>query len=457
MKKSFNGMKKKKKKTLFSLWREVWVPVVIVVAVLVIQDIATNLHEIRYSNMESFHSIARSLWQVWLPDRQEYQMMGDNEEICRKEELELINLIESFSESGLNDMYIILRDQDGNVLAKSKEPQDNKWSEWDKDYMQSLLDEKESEGDLVGHSLQTGEYGKIERWQYVRNLAIKEARYEISFRLGSNRYTLLIATKDDDNSLAWDYMIKNALKGFIFSLAFSFLLAFYFYRIYKKEIELQKQQRDFSNALAHDLKTPLMAISGYAENLAGNICPDKSGHYIEGIQSNVTYMDHLVGQVLDLAKTEQGVADLKLERIDLSPMVEKILAQYEILVEQKKLAVTIEGDADIQADGVKMERVLENLLRNAITYSPEGNKVSIKLDKQHLEIKNTGVEITEEELKDIWKPFVTGDKSRVRESGHGLGLSIVANILDLHGFRYGIKSEKQMVCVSIFFHEKTGK
>ena len=73
------------------------------------------------------------------------------------------------------------------------------------------------------------------------------------------------------------------------------------------------------------------------------------------------------------------------------------------------------------------------------------------MDKEHLEIRNTGVEISEEDLQDIWKPFVTGEKSRKRESGHGLGLSIVAGILDLHGFRYEIKSEKQTVCVSIFF------
>ena len=132
-------------------------------------------------------------------------------------------------------------------------------------------------------------------------------------------------------------------------------------------------------------------------------------------------------------------------------MIEKVLAQYEILVEEKKLAVTIEGDAKIEADGVKMERVLENLLRNAITYSPEGNKVSIKMDEEHMEIRNTGVEISEEDLQDIWKPFVTGEKSRKRESGHGLGLSIVANILDLHGFCYEIKSEKQTVCVCVFF------
>lgn len=411
------------------------------------------MNEIRDDQSEIFSDYTNVLSKALLPDSQESVSVEYNEDGSMKEEMELIERIEKISAGGFTDLYIILSDQDGNVIGKTTQSEDEVvvWNEWDETYMQDLLEGKEPEGKKESELISIGgDYGE-KSCIYYQGLSGMDYRREFSFRLGDNQYTLLMATKKVMNSYERDYMIETAVIGLIFSLVFSFILAFYFYRIYKKEIKLQKQQRDFSNALAHDLKTPLMAISGYAENLAENICPEKSGHYIEEIKSNVAYMDRLVGQILDLAKTEQGAVDLKIETLELSSMIEKVLAQYEILVEEKKLAVTIEGDAKIQADGVKMERVLENLLRNAITYSPEGNKVSVKMDKEHLEIRNTGVEISEEDLQDIWKPFVTGEKSRKRESGHGLGLSIVANILDLHGFRYEIKSEKQTVCVCVFF------
>ena len=454
MKKGYKRIKKKKKKTLFSLWRDVWVSIFLVVVILVIKTIISDLNEIRDDKSDTFSNYTNVLREAWLPTGQESVSVECNEDGSMKEEMALIECIEKIPASGFTDLYIILRDQNGNVIWKTTQPEDEAgmWGEWDETYMQALLEGKQPEGKMVSEMTSFGgDYGDEKSCIYYQGLAGMDYRRECSFRLGNNQYTLLMATKKVMNSYERDYIIETVMKGLIFSLAFSFILAFYFNRIYKKEIALQKQQRDFSNALAHDLKTPLMAISGYAENLAGNICPEKSGHYIEGIQSNVTYMDHLVGQVLDLAKTEQGVAELNIETLELSSMIGKILAQYEILVEKKKLAVTIEGEAKIQADRAKMERVLENLLRNAITYSPEGNKISVKMDKEHLEIRNTGVEISEEDLRDIWKPFITGEKSRSRESGHGLGLSIVANILDLHRFTYEIKSEKQIVCVSIFF------
>lgn len=465
MKKSCGNIKKKKKKTLFSLWRDLFGSIFIVAIIF------TTIMNVTYYNYERDYVLNEFEWwnidftRYWKDSgwlslatvemMQNYQqdLEPENLETMESHEIALYRNLQSIKEGGpFSSMYAILKDENGNVIVHTKPENINKEIfAWDETYMRELLEEKAPEDELECYTLSPGESSSTYYNDYDRGLVGFEGRYRYTFKIEDTPYTLLVAMKVDDDSYIMTTMIRNTILGVFFSIVFSFILAFYFYRIYKKEIKLQKQQRDFSNALAHDLKTPLMAISGYAENLAENICPEKSGHYIEEIKSNVAYMDRLVGQILDLAKTEQGAVDLKIETLELSSMIEKVLAQYEILVEEKKLAVTIEGDAKIQADGVKMERVLENLLRNAITYSPEGNKVSVKMDKEHLEIRNTGVEISEEDLQDIWKPFVTGEKSRKRESGHGLGLSIVANILDLHGFRYEIKSEKQTVCVCVFF------
>ena len=287
MKKSSGNIKKKKKKTLFSLWRDVWVPVFLVVAILVIKTIISDLNEIRDNRSEAFSAYINALSEIWLLDRQESVSVEYNEDGSMKEEMELIGRIEKIHTGGFTGLYIILRDRDGNVIGKTTQPEDEV-DMWDETYMQDLLEGKEPEGKMVSESTSIGgDYGDEKSCIYYQGLAGMDYRREFSFQWGGNQYTLLMATKKVMNSYERDYMIETAVKGLIFSLLFSFILAFYFYRIYKKEIKLQKQQRDFSNALAHDLKTPLMVISGYAENLAENICPEKSGHYIEEIKSNV--------------------------------------------------------------------------------------------------------------------------------------------------------------------------
>lgn len=241
-----------------------------------------------------------------------------------------------------------------------------------------------------------------------------------------------------------------ALIGVVFSIVFALILSANFYRIYRKELILQERQREFSTALAHDLKTPMMAISGYTENLAENIHPEKKEHYIEGIQSNISYMNDLVGQILELAKMEH-ISTLQRQKINLQDTVQKVLNKYVELAGEKEIAVRVSGEAEIFADAGYMERIVENLLKNALDHTPKQQSVSIKMNEKSLEITNTGVEIEKEKVEEMWKPFVKGDKSRSREEGHGLGLAIVREILELHGFEYEMTSEHNAVTVRIFF------
>lgn len=464
--KILNGkIKKKKKKTLFSFWREVWVPVFLISFAFVTmvnvifyysqrERVTMEFERWCYDYLDYWESsILSPMVTVETMEQCLYELRYEKLNTLESHERLLCRNIDSVEQGGpFSSMYVILKDEKGSVLVQtSPEKFNQEYYIWDASYMQELLNGKPRKEEKDVYTFEPGDLAKSYCSDYDRGLTGFEERCVYVFKIEDTCYSLLIAAKVDGFSYILQYMLRNTILGILFSVVFSYVLAFYFNQIYKKEIEIQKQQRDFSNALAHDLKTPLMAISGYAENLAENICPEKSEHYIEGIQSNVSYMNHLIGQVLDLAKMKQGKDELQIENIELSSMIEKILSQYEILIEKKKLEVRIEGNAEIRADRVKMERVLENLLRNAITYSPEEKQIFIKMDKEYFEIKNTGVKLLEEELKDIWKPFVTGGESRKREFGYGLGLSIVANILELHGFFYEITSENQSVCVRISF------
>ena len=441
-----------KKKTIWSLWLPVWVPIFLLTMMVEAKFMVSYFDQKRTNSGQVYKKNAEFMSDIIVPETEELQNIKYDANGAKQEEQELIDKFNMYLPQADIFLYMVLTDKDGAILAQSHSSSDDVWYNQDKEYIEEFLAGKEPEGRIwesgsySGSSDGNGIYGI-----YKQGIIGLEFRYEHQFYMGGKTYTILMAKRDRIESYDKQFIAKNLTIGTVFSIVFSFLLAFYFYRIYKKELSLQKQQRDFSNSLAHDLKTPLMAISGYAENLAENICVEKTEHYIKGIQSNVTYMDHLVGQMLDLAKTGQAAAELKKETLHLCPLVEKLFAQYQVLIEEKKLWVTIEGEACIQADEGKMERVLENLLRNAITYSPKGSKIIVKMDEKHFEMKNTGVTIAKEDLKEIWNPFVTGEKSRKKGSGHGLGLAIVANILDQHGFAYEIKSEHESVCVTIYF------
>ena len=309
---------------------------------------------------------------------------------------------------------------------------------WDEEYLETLKNvEFLGEDETYYYGYEQPSFNELDVQSYQK-ITVGEKDYYV--RLG-RMYQPFTLIKED--------VFAAIGIGTIFTMLFALAVAANFHRIYKKERMLQERQRDFSNALAHDLKTPMMVISGYAENLAEQTHPEKQAHYIAGIQSNISYMNELVGQILELAKIDHEM-ELRKEQINLRGLVEKVVTMHEKMAEEKQMEVQVTGEANVYADGGYMERVLANLLKNALEFSPEHQSVFIKLSQTNVEITNTGVEISREKLEDMWKPFVKGDKSRSRESGHGLGLAIVKQILDMHGFGYEMTSENGAVTVKIF-------
>ena len=309
---------------------------------------------------------------------------------------------------------------------------------WDEEYLESLKNvEFLGEDETYYYGYEQPSFNELDVQSYQK-ITVGEKDYYV--RLGRKYHPFTLIKKEVFAAIGI---------GTIFTILFALAVATNFHRIYKKERMLQERQRDFSNALAHDLKTPMMAISGYTENLAEQTHPEKQEYYIKGIQSNISYMNELVGQILELAKLDHEI-ELRKEQINLRGLVEKVVTMHEKMAEEKQLEVQVTGEANIYADGGYMERVMANLLKNALEFSPEHQSVFIKLSQTNVEISNTGVEISREKLEDMWKPFVKGDKRRSREAGHGLGLAIVKEILDMHEFGYEMASENGSVTVKIF-------
>jgi signal transduction histidine kinase len=226
----------------------------------------------------------------------------------------------------------------------------------------------------------------------------------------------------------------------IFSAA-AFILATQTYKIYKKRAELDRYRSETTNALAHDLKTPLSIISGYAQNLIENIHTEKREYYAGNINANVNRMDKTIREMLELSRYDSDIIQPKKDDVSLSVVCSKLMDSYSHLCEEKHITTELEGDAVVKADFTLLERAIDNFFINALDYTPEGGSIHIKITDNSLEFYNSGSHIPEEIIGEIWQPYKTADPSRSSNRGSGLGLSIAAKILDMYKFSYGAKNE----------------
>jgi len=228
-------------------------------------------------------------------------------------------------------------------------------------------------------------------------------------------------------------------------LAVAFILSRQTYNTYKEREELEKQRQEMTNALAHDLKTPLSIISGYAQNLQENIHTEKREHYAGHIQANVDRMDKIIRGMLEMTRLESDSLQMILEELSLAEASNEVLARYRQVCQDESIAVDIEGEAVIKADHAMMIRVIDNFFVNALENTPEGGSISIRIFDDRFEIHNSGSNIAEDRINEIWLPFKKADLSRSHSKGTGLGLAIVRTILELHGFSYGARNHEDGV------------
>ncbi|MDR7871258.1 MAG: HAMP domain-containing sensor histidine kinase [Tissierellaceae bacterium] len=227
---------------------------------------------------------------------------------------------------------------------------------------------------------------------------------------------------------------------FIFIIA-AYILSRQSYKTYLIGAQLEKQRKEMTDALAHDLKTPLSIISGYAQNLQENIHTEKRNDYANHINENVGRMDKIIRQMLEMSRIESDSLDLKLIDISLAEISNEIINRYKQVCDDKHISITIEGNADVKADNSLIERVIDNFMVNAIDNTPEDGRINIKISSKKFEIYNSGSHIPEDKIKEIWLPYKKGNVERDNTRGTGLGLAISRTIFELHKFSYGANND----------------
>jgi signal transduction histidine kinase len=229
-----------------------------------------------------------------------------------------------------------------------------------------------------------------------------------------------------------------------------------FVRAYNKQLSLDAAQRNLTQAIAHELKTPLSIIRSYSEGLKENINENKRDHYLNVIIDEIDYMDDMVLDMLALYKLESGIS-LDLQKHSLTQMTESVLTRYQDGIEAKEICVNVvaEEDCEILCDRKWIERVLSNFLSNGVRHTPEKGTIVITVagdsGKAVFSIENSGQHIAEEILSSmdnvnsIWEAYFKEDPSRSDTTGTGLGLSIVKSVLTTHDFPFGAENTERGV------------
>ena len=211
--------------------------------------------------------------------------------------------------------------------------------------------------------------------------------------------------------------------------------------------KIDELQKEILANVSHDLKTPLTMIKAYAEMVRDLTYKDdiKREDNLNVIIEETDRLNLLVNDIIELTKINNDLQNLNITEFDLVELINSIINRFGIMdanfVFKNKLPIIV------KADKIRIEQVIYNLIINAINYTGKDKKVIINLKENdkyvHVEIKDTGKGIDEEDLKLIWKRYYKVDKKYRREKkGSGIGLSIVENILKKHKFNYGVNSIK---------------
>lgn len=217
----------------------------------------------------------------------------------------------------------------------------------------------------------------------------------------------------------------------------------------REMMKTDELRRDLMANVSHDLKTPLTMIKAYAEMIKDISYKDldKMNEHLDIIVGETDRLTVLVNDILDLSKMQSNADTLCLEKFDLAADIKEIVKRYQIIKETEKYTINvfIPDNIIIKADKKKINQVIYNLINNAINYTGDDKIVTVRVSKHKkyylVEVIDTGKGIKESELPYIWNKYYKNDKKHQRNVvSTGLGLSIVKEILELHGYEYGVTS-----------------
>ncbi|MEJ2207734.1 MAG: response regulator, partial [Anaerolineae bacterium] len=235
-----------------------------------------------------------------------------------------------------------------------------------------------------------------------------------------------------------------------------------------REAEVERLKNEFISTVSHELRTPMTSIKGYTDllflGMAGGLT-DAQRNFLQIIKSNADRLTALVNDILDISRIETGRIRLTIESLDLTEIIGSVVTSFQGQYEGKDMSLVWEEPADlpeVRGDATRVTQVLTNLVGNAWHYTPEGGQVTVTAQLVHgpgrdgmglegmrgaegfvrVDVADTGIGITPEDLSRIFDRFYRADHPLVQEAGGtGLGLSIVKMFVEMLGGEIWVESQ----------------
>lgn len=228
-------------------------------------------------------------------------------------------------------------------------------------------------------------------------------------------------------------------------------------KVYEKEREAERDEEQKKRYLmisdiAHDLKTPMTTVTGYAKALSDGMVKDEDKkEYLSAIEDKTLRMNDIIQMLFDYVRLDSDGFNLVKDKTDLCELVRECVASAYMDIEEAgdEVEINIPDEAiTIEADKVQIKRVINNLLSNAVKHNPEGTTISITVreepDEVRVFIADSGAAVPGALAKRLFEPFVMGDESRSSGGGSGLGLSVASKIMQLHGYKLKLVQRPEM-------------
>lgn len=218
-----------------------------------------------------------------------------------------------------------------------------------------------------------------------------------------------------------------------------------------KELKsMESLRKELVANVSHDLRTPLAVIHGYAETLAmkkGGLSNEDEQKFLQNILKSTKNLEELVSELFELSKLESSKIVLKKEKVNLAELLNDIVSRYQILADKKDITLTLDVKATplVSIDIALMERAVQNLVQNALKFTPDGGSIGLKIEEDNgfikVEVKDSGLGIAEEYLPFVFDRYKKVEGENRDKTGAGLGLAIVKKIMELHDFKIDVKSK----------------
>ena len=337
------------------------------------------------------------------------------------------------------------------LFIPGSEAGENGWKEWRTDeYLQSFPEHIRGgyREDGTGYMEYTDDNAEAD-------LTVPLAFEDLDSGSGVRVCTMMFRMISHSWMAAADYMKYIYLGSAVFVAACIVFAAYTLEKSYRKNAETEAQRRDFTNAMAHEMKTPLGVIRGFAENLLEDPETGKREYYLRQIIGQTEEMDGAVKEMIQVSRLDSEDLALSRERINLPELLEEEMERIAVRTEERRIEVRLRhtGAVIVEGDRALLEKAFRCLLDNAVSYNRYEGIITIYVDEERCMIANTGDPIPEEDLSRVCEMLWTGSRegrTRASEEKHlGMGLYLADRIFRLHGMKMTVENTQDGVQVSV--------